>query len=328
MTTPAVPQPFRWAYDRSDWEGRVDATTFSVGLYQWLPKAAGGLKRSTTIRVSGYVARADTVYAKADELCERLNREQVRLDARPAWLQKSYAVPKPPDFEKPRRSTDLTAAEVRAIRNRVVKPLVLAAGYEQTHASTFGRRRDEMVSLMHFQTSSWGPTFTVNLGWHPTYVPAGRHRPEQMRWTDLEERECTVRGRLGFFLPTQLDAWWPFGSDPEALAGTIAQVTAWALDTLDQYGERLRQWCERPVGWMSLPSQVFPSYPTTLRACIDLRHGRFDAAADRLKAAMAEGREASVSWHEGLLAVVDRHRAAAAAVPARAVERVEWLTAS
>lgn len=48
---------------------------FSVGVFQWLPKSDGkGLKRSAVkIRVKGWVSDAERVYAKARELCQRLD---------------------------------------------------------------------------------------------------------------------------------------------------------------------------------------------------------------------------------------------------------------
>ena len=250
----------------------------------------------------------------------------MRLNAKPPWLQKSYSIAKPPGVVEPRPSTELTAAQARVIRNRVARPLVRGAGYQQTHASTFGRRRDEMVQLMHFQTSTWGPKFTVNLGWHPTYVPVGSGLPKRTRWSDLEEHQCTLRGRIGFFLSRELDAWWPFGSDPESFAGTVAEVTVRALAILDQYGEAFGQWCERPAGRLALPPQVVVNHPRKLRVCIDLRHGRLGDAASRLNAAMAETADRSALWQRGLLAIAKQRRAARTAVRGRTETRLEWLT--
>ncbi len=49
--------------------------TFSVGCFQWLPKAGGkGLKKSAVIvRVKGRVSCPESVYAKAAEICTKLN---------------------------------------------------------------------------------------------------------------------------------------------------------------------------------------------------------------------------------------------------------------
>ena len=49
--------------------------TFSVGIFQWWPKANGkGLKRSPVkYRVKGYVADAEKVYNRAREICKELD---------------------------------------------------------------------------------------------------------------------------------------------------------------------------------------------------------------------------------------------------------------
>jgi len=48
---------------------------FSVGIFQWLPKAGGkGLKKSKVIyRISGFCANPDAVYRRAEFICERLD---------------------------------------------------------------------------------------------------------------------------------------------------------------------------------------------------------------------------------------------------------------
>jgi hypothetical protein len=108
------PQSYQWDYDRNPWDSKSEAKTFSVGVYQWLPKANGkGLKKSITIRVMGCVAEADAVYSKADELCLRLNTESAHVDNPPAWLQKQYSVPKPADLVFKRASKELKGAEAK-----------------------------------------------------------------------------------------------------------------------------------------------------------------------------------------------------------------------
>ena len=49
--------------------------TFSVGIFQWLPKASGkGLKKSAVIvRVKGYISEPEKVYQKAKEICLQLD---------------------------------------------------------------------------------------------------------------------------------------------------------------------------------------------------------------------------------------------------------------
>jgi hypothetical protein len=48
---------------------------FSVGIFQWVPTANGkGIKKSAVIvRIQGYVRDAEKVYAKAREVCARLD---------------------------------------------------------------------------------------------------------------------------------------------------------------------------------------------------------------------------------------------------------------
>lgn len=60
---------------------------FSVGVFQWVPKADGkGLKRSAVkVRIKGFVCNADKVYAKALEISRK-------LDAGESIKQKSITV--------------------------------------------------------------------------------------------------------------------------------------------------------------------------------------------------------------------------------------------
>lgn len=55
-------------------------STFSVGIFRWLPKASGkGLKKSKVIyRVRGKVDNAELMYARAREVCKL-------FDKRPRW---------------------------------------------------------------------------------------------------------------------------------------------------------------------------------------------------------------------------------------------------
>lgn len=63
------------------WHGKYDpcispypTTTFSVGCFQWLPKAKGGLKcGKVLVRVSGSTENPGLVYSKAAAICAELN---------------------------------------------------------------------------------------------------------------------------------------------------------------------------------------------------------------------------------------------------------------
>ena len=52
--------------------------TFSVGIFQWLPKSVGkGLKRSAVkYRVKGHCDVAEKVYSRASEICIQLDSGQ------------------------------------------------------------------------------------------------------------------------------------------------------------------------------------------------------------------------------------------------------------
>ncbi len=54
--------------------------TFSVAVFQWLPKSSGrGLKRSKSIkRISGRVRDFEMVYARAELFCAAKDAEQAR----------------------------------------------------------------------------------------------------------------------------------------------------------------------------------------------------------------------------------------------------------
>jgi len=48
--------------------------TFSVGIFQWLPKSKDGLKKSAVkVRVYGYVSNPEPVYEMAYSICEALD---------------------------------------------------------------------------------------------------------------------------------------------------------------------------------------------------------------------------------------------------------------
>jgi len=55
----------------NNWSGQH---TFSVGIFEWVPKASGGLKRSRVkVRVSGHTCNAEAVDRRAQEIVEALD---------------------------------------------------------------------------------------------------------------------------------------------------------------------------------------------------------------------------------------------------------------
>jgi hypothetical protein len=53
-----------------------------------------------------------------------------------------------------------------------MKEHLLPAGFVQSHASVYVRRRDELIELINFQTSTWGVKFTVNLCFQYSFTPS------------------------------------------------------------------------------------------------------------------------------------------------------------
>ncbi len=172
MTT--SPTAFEWSFERSPCDANSRYTTFSVGVFQWLPKASGnGCKKSRTIRVIGYVSAPFDVYQKATELCGRLNRETVMWDQPPAWLQSQYSVPRPetepPPF-KPKSAVD--ARRFRQIRKRVFQELLAPLGYDVS--STVSAKLDNGVirHVIDIQFGTFSSTYMINFGQHFSGLPS------------------------------------------------------------------------------------------------------------------------------------------------------------
>ena len=54
-----MPEAYEWDYLRTDCDSNPLYDTFSVPVFQWIPKTRGkGLKRSKTIRVNGHTTVA------------------------------------------------------------------------------------------------------------------------------------------------------------------------------------------------------------------------------------------------------------------------------
>jgi len=80
-TQSPAPEAYKHSFDGSCapgvggapiWSSQVG---FSVGVFQWIPKTGGaGLKKSAVkVRVKGWVRDAEKVYAKAREICQKLD---------------------------------------------------------------------------------------------------------------------------------------------------------------------------------------------------------------------------------------------------------------
>lgn len=77
MTSKKEPKAYDWDYDGSCAPtpslSRCTQLTFSVGVFQWLPKSSRkGLKRGKVVRrISGYTSDPEPVYTEARAECAR-----------------------------------------------------------------------------------------------------------------------------------------------------------------------------------------------------------------------------------------------------------------
>ena len=298
------PKPFYWDYDRNLWDSSDLAATFSVGVYQWLPTSSGkGLKKSKTIRVSGYTAEPLRVYAKAQELCDRLNAEQARAENLPAWLRKQYSVPKPvnevreADTREP-ASRELTGAQVRATRLKVMEQWLLPQGFVKGRDSVYVREQGEQIHLIDFQADTAGHRYTVNLGFHYGFVPPYSLGGEGAAATYCL-LDCALSARLGYFGPEGRDVWHEYGEDRDRLAATLEQNAREALAVFERYG---RRW-QDPEWWLSTVAHNWPDreeilwvgnwhvrWPELLAGATAVHLGQW-AAAKELLAQLLEGAE-------------------------------------
>ena len=242
--------PYLWDFDRSLCADNPLFLTFSVGIYQWLPKASGrGLKKSKTIRVNGYVVEPELVYRRAQQLCDQLNRESARVDNPPAWLQKKYAVPKPVDLVIDRDSGDLTDSQVKAARNQVMKRMLIPHGFINGGDGRFIRKQDDQIHLVGFEESSVEHGYRVNLGFHYAYLP-GLCQNQRLATGDFHLEDCGLRAQIGDFLHDENEEWLPYGCDLDFLKSTFVAI---ALACLQVFEEVKKSWADARR-WLSSSS--------------------------------------------------------------------------
>lgn len=206
-----------------------------------IPKLSGeGLKRSTTLRVQGYCEEADRAFAKADEVCERLNRENVRSNDLPPWVRKTYSVPKPVGYEPGRFYSGLTGAEVRRIREKVMADELLPLGFTKGNAGTYVRQHGDQIHLIDFQASQYGGHFYVNLGFHYAFVPPLFHRG-LLALSEFHLLDCLFTNRIELLATEPLESHIRYGTDKGELKAQFVQCAANALLILDETAAAWRE---------------------------------------------------------------------------------------
>ncbi|HEY2588403.1 MAG TPA: DUF4304 domain-containing protein [Tepidisphaeraceae bacterium] len=276
MSTPVA---YQWTFDRTPFGDHDEFSTFSVGVYQWVPKSSGkGLKKSKTIRVVGYVVEPDKVYERAEQLCRQLNESGARSDALPDWVQKQYSVPKPAGMVIPRRSNDLAGQQVRSLRLQIMEEELLPLGFVKGRDATYVRRRGDQIHLIDFQAHRYGHEFTVNLGFHYLFIPPA-YKDKPISLSEVHLLDYRVHERIGRFLPGGLDHWFRYGADRAALRGTLQRCAAESLLVLDEHGARWRD----PANFYELLSGDRHGIWHCSRrhltlGCVAMRLGRLDEA--------------------------------------------------
>jgi len=280
------PKPYQWDYDRAGAEVMISSgfRTFSIGVFQWLPKASGkGLKRSTTIRVNGYVADPQRAFDRADELCRQLNAENVRSDNPPAWLQKQYSVPRPADVPAKRPLNRLSGSQVRTIRDQVMREELLPLGFIKVKGGTYVRRRSDQIHLIDFQANKYGGSFTVNLAFHYAFVPPPYCYGIPRELTAIRQTDCMLRSRLGHFLPEKCDTWFEYGADRAALRQCLIRCASESVIILDTHGS---QWSDPQRVLAMIQHKLTESWHCDHKAltiaALEMGLGRFEAALTKL----------------------------------------------
>lgn len=283
------------------WDSRPEANTFSVAVYQRIPKASGkGLKKVSAIRVLGYVAAAEAVYDKAGQLCRRLNSEGARVGHLPAWVQKQYSVPMPEGLALNRTVPWLSGPEAKRARQRAARQHLLPCGFVQSHASTYARLVGEVVEVVNFRTSRWGGSLTVDLGLHYAFTPPCV-RQQVMPWRTIDLLDCSLAAPLGFFFPPRRDVSIDFGNDPAALEAKCLRSCEQATESLGRY-----------TAVLSEPEQLLPEnyrilapftvhYPDVFCGSVEIRLGLLDAAKKRLSAPLLPEHEDNLPRYRQLL---------------------------
>ena len=171
------PVAYRWDYEQNPRDGDGDAITFSVGVFQWLPKTSGaGLKKSKSIRVKGYVAEHERVYRKAEQLCPRRWAcfHSMWLDWRTITLLQQQA------------SSQFAATNTRKQCSAAFKPAFKDAEFKK-YSTTWNRFNPDTIEAFNIECSQWSERYYFNVG---IYIRSLGNK------TRVLEYDCHVRDRI------------------------------------------------------------------------------------------------------------------------------------
>lgn len=237
---------YHWDYDHRPPSTELPFLSFSIAIFQWQPKASGkGLKKVNASRVCGYGADPQSMYAKAQEVCDRLNAEHASVYKRPKWLQKTYSVSQPKWLIVPREQSDLPGSVVRSIRLAVMKRVLLPVGFMKGRSGTYVRRIGDQVHLIDFQPDKWGHRYTVNLGFHYEFLEpffAGK----RIKLEDYHLLDCMLDARIGCFVGNGHDRWFDYGDSRQRLEELFQENAALCLKILAAHQKK---WAD-PTRWL------------------------------------------------------------------------------
>ena len=175
----------------------------------------------------GYASEALRVYNKANELCKRLNSEQTRIEKPPKWLQKQYSVPRPKSLVIIPDPSRLDPSRVRRLREQLMRKMLQPLGFVKAPDATYVRKINDQYHLINFQASKYGGSYTINLGFHYTFIPTF-HNPKPAHLLD-----CALQSRFG----TKSDTWFDYGNNENAFKALLARNLNQCVGILDNYSE-------------------------------------------------------------------------------------------
>ncbi|MDX1948141.1 MAG: DUF4304 domain-containing protein [Pirellulaceae bacterium] len=215
--------------------------TWSIAIFQWQPKSSGkGLKKVHACRVHGYAMDAHALQTKAEEICDRLNRERASVTNLPIWLRKHYSVPKPPELVIPNTQTDLPGSVVRSVRSAVMKRLLIPEGFVRGRAGTYVRRHENQIHLIDFQPARFGHQYTINLGLHYTFLqPLSARR--KIPLASYHQLDCGLLARIGQLVPGGRDRWFSYGDSRDKLMAAMEGNAKLCLRIIDREARRFAE---------------------------------------------------------------------------------------
>jgi hypothetical protein len=224
---------YHWDFDRVPTDYDPAFLTISVAIFQWLPRSSGkGLKKVNGCRVHGYQIERHKVYAKAQEICDRLNGERASALNRPKWLQKQYSVPRPATMPLLRRADRLSPGTIRSIRERVMKRELFPLGFIKSSHASYVRKQGNQIHLVYFD--KYDGQYTLQLGFHYEFL-FPHFAWKRIHLNKYHFLDCALHADVGKFHAKGFVGRIDYGSDPRQLGATLIQNIGTTLKVFARY---------------------------------------------------------------------------------------------